>query len=216
MKILTWNIDNSEVDIKQRMELFVDILNTEEPDIICLQEVTKKAYNYLTTNTQYLYTNYNEEFSYVTIIGVKSTVISEGTIIIKLTSSMNREAIWCRTKDFDLVTFHLESSPINSELRKHQIKEILNNKFTDKVIMCGDTNFILQNEGFETDDIQFNGSFVDYSPKEPSYNYLENRRVLGPYISYLDRVFAKDIRIQKSHLIKNDKISDHFGIIFVL
>jgi len=42
MKILTWNIDNSEINIIERMTLLVNILNIEQPDIICLQEVTKK------------------------------------------------------------------------------------------------------------------------------------------------------------------------------
>lgn len=205
MKILTWNIDNSEIEIQKRMELLKMVLNLENPDIICLQEVTKSGYNYLVKNTDYKYTDYNNEVSYTTIIGINPE-ISHTKTIIKLESSMNREAIWFKLKDFDLVTFHLESGPLNSEIRKIQIKQILDNTFSDKVIMCGDTNFILNHESFDN-------SYIDYSPEDPSYNYLENKRILGPYISYLDRVFSKNVELE-SFLVKNDEISDHFGIIF--
>jgi endonuclease/exonuclease/phosphatase family metal-dependent hydrolase len=131
---------------------------------------------------------------------------------------MNREAIWIPIESqelpVDLVTFHLESGSINSTVRQQQIKEIISQGPKGPSIMCGDTNFISPEE-------QFDPQFIDYSPKEPSYDYRINKRILGPWISHLDRVFLKEtspkgLSIKFSTMIRNDDISDHFGILFSL
>jgi endonuclease/exonuclease/phosphatase family metal-dependent hydrolase len=212
MKILTWNIDNDLINISERVLGIVDLLRSQDPDIICLQEVTKVVYDILINKlVDYIFTEYNNERSYTTIMAIKRGIDSQtSTSNIQLTSTMNREAIVYGTENLCIVTFHLESGPVNKQVRRLQINQILQSLNDDKVILCGDTNFIYPDEN----QLLIQNNFTDYSPNEPSYNYLENRRILGPYISYLDRVFAKNVSV-KTTLIKN-QLSDHYCIIMLI
>jgi endonuclease/exonuclease/phosphatase family metal-dependent hydrolase len=94
MKLITWNLDNSDINIINRMILLIDIIRHEQPDILCFQEVTRKAYDYLKNNLHYHFTEFNNEYSYRNIIASK--ILLKDVNLIKLSSSMNREAVHCK------------------------------------------------------------------------------------------------------------------------
>jgi endonuclease/exonuclease/phosphatase family metal-dependent hydrolase len=215
MKVITWNVDNSLIGVNGRSLKLLSTIKEMDPDIICLQEVSKPMYDILIDSdisSSYTFTGYDVAYSYRTIMIIKKSIKIIDLLIIPFwKSSMDREYILLKTHGFNLYTFHLESAPMNFGTRKEQVLQMMNNTdgYRDprSKIMCGDTNFVGEFE-------KIDDGYVDYSPNEPSYNYTENKRVLGPYISKLDRVYTKNLKIETSRLIKDDYISDHFGIVF--
>jgi mRNA deadenylase 3'-5' endonuclease subunit Ccr4 len=58
MKVLTWNIDNDAVNIVQRTELLIKEILGCDPDVVCLQEVIRPAYDQLISDLKsYRFTN---------------------------------------------------------------------------------------------------------------------------------------------------------------
>jgi len=214
MKIMTWNIDNDQINVIERSKKLIEIINNINPDIICLQEVTLPMYNSLITYLiDYKHTLFDNSKSYNIMIFFKNNIENiEEISYKKLTSLMSREVVIFKMKSITLINVHLDSSPINKDIRIKQIdeiKQIINNDINvnNNIVICGDMNFIFEDETIT--------NFIDYSPKEPSYNYITNKRILGPWISRLDRVFSNNEVKNSEIYTKNvEEVSDHFILIF--
>lgn len=208
MKCLTWNIDNSEVDLIERMNKIIKVIVDYDFDLICLQEVTKKMYDYLLVNIEnYKISRYDIEKSFCLVFLIKKE-LNFKIYEFKLTSNMSRNAILIIIENvLGIVNVHLESMPINKLIRQKQIEEILVNTMSlNKLVICGDMNFIYEDETIK--------NFIDFSPEEPSYNFKKNKKILGPWISRLDRIFGRNVEINSQKLICDEFVSDHFGISF--
>lgn len=210
----------SMIDVESRLKKLIVIFETIKPDIICLQEVNKYVYDklkqYFEDVNSPLYGMYknsgydvNSSYSVVVFFRLKSERVALKKISFNITQ-MNRNITWLQFRNFDLITLHLESMKPNKLVRQEQLKQVLSLNLGPRVIICGDFNFIEDDE----DQILINNGYIDYSPEEPSYNYLKNKNILGPWISKLDRIFTKGVDVDESILVEDDEISDHFGIAF--
>lgn len=217
MKILSWNINNSQTDIYNRTFEIIDFINEAKADIIGLQEVIKEMYIYIYSSLSDKY-NISEmqDRNYFTILLVKKNLDKNNDIktIDFSCTGMGRQFTYKTLDDITYITTHLESLPQNKRKRQYQVEDItdfVEEKKLDKVVIFGDLNYIFDDEtinGFNyiTHDIENINDYV-YT-YDSTYNY----NATPPYRSNLDRFYVKNIDNCKVNL-KTNHTSDHFPII---
>jgi endonuclease/exonuclease/phosphatase family metal-dependent hydrolase len=216
-KAISWNIDGNPFFRNDRIIQVIDIIKDKDPDFIALQEVTEDIYRKLVDalTDSYLHSEFIPGFtSFQTIVFVRKT-LSPTFSILKLTSKMNKTAVHVTLQqypDFIFTSCHLEAFGFYKDRRSLQIDEICENvKDYEKVVVCGDLNFIFPDEHFH--------DFIDAGPKAYTYDSLYNSNINDTYRTRLDRIYTKNVSVVGSHLLGTspvDKVfpSDHFGMYF--
>jgi endonuclease/exonuclease/phosphatase family metal-dependent hydrolase len=162
LKILTYNIWFESICMQQRMEAIGSIIEYEQPDIICLQEVTEDSLN-LIHKSKWIQSYYMTQPSlapYFTLIftrfqplhSFRLPFISEMardllTFIISIPTSKGIEYL-------TIATSHLESEYRRKASRRHQLESAFKflsfeSQTTSTGIFCGDMNLV----GSECSDI---------------------------------------------------------------
>jgi exonuclease III len=189
LKVMTMNIWGLEKDklvkysfMKIRMEKIAEIINKEKPDIICFQEVSFSAFNFLNHLIKKQYP-YQSENKFLLDIELKKQRNAHLTNIIyskfkpdsfetyKIGGNLSYDNVLCLAEYKNLVVFNLyaqagskyspgqiDNAKHYSRCRKEQyekIGELINTRFPDKkLIVCGDFNTHLDGEIIDWPEVQ--------------------------------------------------------------
>jgi endonuclease/exonuclease/phosphatase family metal-dependent hydrolase len=214
-----------------RTVALTDVLRRENPDIICLQEVTSNVLKYIKhilTDHKYIYPP--EIDSYGDVILSKYPIVKRETYYYKL-SDMGRKlrltTIDINGKEINIATTHFESEFGEYNLVKRGQFETASKLLSslDNIILCSDTNI-----SCPEDDDKFNACFYDWIDtwkkhgtvdNQFTYDYITNEYVSQKkqqYRSRLDRILYKGkyLMSQTFNLVDTYEFitpSDHSGIV---
>ena len=235
MKIISYNIrHNTFLDIlplwRSRYKRLVDFITKESPDVIGLQEITRKGKRYLRRRLNDYQIVGDSRSSIILTNEYNPILIKRNkTIISYKTYSLSRDINKLGTKskddnfprictivhlenDYLIVNTHIDNS--DAKNKKRQL-EILDNiiskekKDDERIILLGDFNMTLAN-----DDLN------DYSKKykDPFKNNKNSSFVPNKNIKSLDHIFIDKKLYYSKELIDNKTnddgyISDHYPLI---
>ncbi|KAI8907783.1 Endonuclease/exonuclease/phosphatase [Powellomyces hirtus] len=218
LKILSWNIDARVEFRAERVASACTIIQSLDPDVICLQEVLSSTYQEI---RQRLVAGRYEDSGFVhgsSSTGLQTVVMVRKDMApwfetISLSGRMRRTCIVarCQPPYPTVASCHLESFNHNVERRLVQISEIDKSLQQDpRTVLCGDMNFIQPRETFPP-------PWVDVGSNEYTYDALLNTSIRDNFRTRLDRLYIKGIAICNSRLIGTEPLkqifpSDHFGI----
>jgi len=168
LSVMSYNIWFSEYERNERLKSLIHIINKENPDVLCLQEVLPGEYEKLKSklNYNYYFPDSIDEGKYGCVIFSKYGIMKSK--IIKIPSKMDRNllisllSVNFKCDDIEqfekivIANTHFESefSVTVNLMKKEQYKYvsvILNKLFKDygNVILCYDTNVTkLENDFF--------------------------------------------------------------------
>ncbi len=238
MKICTWNLWFSQFMQKKRIEMAMLELQSQNFDIICLQEVNQLMIDEIKKcpifNAYLIIYNIQCITPYVQIFLVKNDLshkIVNFELIYFPQSNMSRKISHLSLNNgINILNIHLESqfekNPSKSDIKFLQLDYLLNYaQKLPKVIICGDFNVN------NTDEILFTTiinkhKFYDIGLKINTYDYKQNNNIQDHFQSGLDRILCNfNCSYLNSGLIglkpflvksKNNSFecysSDHFGL----
>ena len=212
MKIISFNINNDYRNIQENAVKIKNMIKSETPDIIGLQEITSPMYDELLPfllNLKYNVSSKSSRSYFNMMISKFSDTIIE---IPFSTTSMSRSFLKQYVKDLDetFITTHLESIGLNKLIREKQCLEIcevvsLSTYFT----VFGDTNFSQEDE-----DMGGGLTYIDPALKTVfTYDSQLNNNAQTPFRSNLDRFYTNKSIDSKVDILINITFSDHFPII---
>ena len=153
LKVLTYNIWFDPIDRIERTKALIATIIKQDPDIICLQEVTSNVYDIIKNTLSHFY-KYPDSLDhhYGCVILSKYKFSECRTILFKKTC-MHRSLLIVRINDIIIATTHFESIFSKKEKNKIKIaqfkecKDILD-EYTNyyNVILCADTNLLNHEE----------------------------------------------------------------------
>lgn len=242
IKICTWNLWFSTFVQKNRIETAMSELQSQDHDIICLQEITNSIINTINQcpiiNTHQLIYDAKNIISYGQVFLVKNSLCPHITIFQSISfpkSKMSRKI--CQLSldtGITILNVHLESEfvdhPLESDTKFHQLKFLLQYAQNfDKVIICGDCNIGIPDELLFTSIINKN-RFCEIGPKQNTYDYKRNSNIKDHFQSRLDRIFCNfpcqyqnnpllgltPLFVRLSNQVLKCYPSDHFGLNMVI
>jgi tyrosyl-DNA phosphodiesterase 2 len=241
ISFLSYNIWFEEHNWKNRTTAILELLQQNNSDVICLQEVISEFIVLLCEST-FIQNNYyisgNFDSGYDVLMLTKFPCCFYISFFISL---MERKLLFCtftyKDRDFCVSTAHFESLKNSSKVRKEQLDlsfKILNENQTKNSFIClmGDFNFD-NNEEEKNIDESFLDSWLYYKK-----NLRNIKNTLGDNDGYTmcvdpyppwrpDKLFYKgDIKLTKFEIIGREEIevnsyenlkpvltpSDHYGI----
>lgn len=215
MKILSWNINCDYSNISTKVDIIISLIEVYNLDVIGLQEVIPEVYNLLfeKLHEKYTISNKQNKSFFNMIISRFCYPIEE----INFTSTnMRRGFLVHKTDNLTFITTHLESIPININIRQSQVADIIKKikiNDGDDVIVFGDTNFIESKEIFgELHYIKPDTSDVY------TYDSQLNNNATKPFRSNLDRFYTNisKLNVKKIDILLLYTISDHFPILLTI
>jgi exonuclease III len=235
-KVLTYNIWFSDININERLTKLLYLLNKENPDIICLQEVRKDVLAILVNKLKiykFWETSLNENKTYGVVIFSKFKNTKTNIYKFKKTN-MDRHFVIMEldlldNKKINIVTTHLESEfkkyNLKNTIKYHQFTNLLSYlKCKNNVILGGDMNISNEeNDVYILDKFWDDCWILNGSDNNKKYTYDCNTNIFinkkTKYKSRLDRIYIKkngNLELKDFSLIgKGEGIipSDHYGII---
>ena len=218
LSVMSYNIWFSEYERNERLKSLIYIVNKENPDVLCLQEVLSNEYEKLKLklNYDYYFPNSIEEGTYGCVIFSKYNIVKSK--IIKLPSKMDRNLLISQINinfkcgDVDefekmvITNTHFESefSTTSNPTKEQQYKfvsAILNKLFKDygNVILCSDTNVTkIENEFFNKVFIGMGDAWIDTGSdqnNEYTYDNVTNKNLKFRNIvlrSRIDKILYKN------------------------
>jgi len=239
LKLLTFNVLFDDQNLQNRMKAIADIITSEDPDIIALQEVTPKICSILFrlswVHKYYVSDPYGEE------LGKATDGFKYGNVLISkynfhelylrdFVSQQSRKALWGTILLPDgtplcIGNFHLESYAKNHEVRKAQMElfQFVTSPYSP-VILMGDSNM----ENDKEVDLSVNPD--KFKEAWPIVKHAYETQLAGATYSSsfptkrYDRVFFTDKTVEIVHFnrIGKDIVeggtrpSDHLGIVFTV
>ena len=191
LHILSYNIWFEETMIKERTESLINIINKNDPDIVCLQEVRQDVFNILISNLcNYNYYPKRIASSYGCVIFSKYNIIK--CLTIPFQNSMMGRSLIISKIDFPyfdeselsvnkieivIATTHFESifsRKTENTVKLEQFKvahQILDKLYKDyqNVIFCVDTNIITGEED----------KFIPTNSKHEKYDWYDAWSEMG-------------------------------------
>lgn len=222
LTVLTWNIFFDSHKISERTLQIIKIVNDNNPDIICFQEVRKTILDVLIIEFEiggYIIPNKDLQTGrvvknvYSTLIFVKKSLSIDSivNIIPFSTSYMERDILELNIENYCIINVHLEST--NSEqmkkIRTLQLNEIIEKYKNSKTVVCGDFNIRekIQNDYFFDLDVcgdtYFSERFSD-SKYSATYDKVIYNIKNCEYLKRLGDIEYSD----------GNYCSDHDGILF--
>lgn len=220
MKVITYNVWFDLRDYKPRITEICNIIKTNDPDFVCLQEVTKEILIIIREQLPNYYVSREVSEGYNTVILSKHKVDDIITIPFKETNmgrNMHFIEVQINGDVHTIVTTHLESE-IEGDLRFTQISEVFD-KFAGQgnVIIAGDMNF---KETIEPHSFKDSWLLKGTEENRYTFDYTLNHNILGFTKERFDRVFvSNDIKVKEFMLIGTEPTvmgcppSDHFGVL---
>ena len=222
LSVMSWNIYFDDASGDRRYPEVIKTILNQNPDVVCLQEVTNKFIKQLSDHKElnkYSFINTQGAESYRNIILTKNKPDQSGTIT--LPTNMNRYAVYIKTnivnKTLNIINLHLDSMTNDTELRISQLKQILKSTQDDKnILLCGDFNF----GEHDKENTFINNYFSDAARDNKTRTYDVNRNSLASKTKFvfeesrrLDRLLTRgNIRASNYHVLITPH-SDHYPII---
>ncbi|PRP77790.1 Endonuclease/Exonuclease/phosphatase family protein [Planoprotostelium fungivorum] len=240
LKVLTWNIFFGD-DKKIRHPKLLDIVHSEDPDIICFQEVTQDFVNLLMSQA------WVRDHYFVADLSNAWPACWYGVMVLskKRPAKVFRQLLPTRQgrsllafeflingKSFVVSTIHLESMDNDRDIRKAQMGIIFDQiGSSSSSILCGDCNF---GDGPENEEIPH--AYVDawrvlHKTDDPdpklalghTFDHEKNPLIPFPITRRLDRVFLRSSEWEvvgmkmlgeESFKVEEKKTwpSDHWGL----
>lgn len=217
LKVMSYNIWFSEYERDNRLKSLIHIINNENPDVVCLQEVLRGEYEKLKIALKYdnYFPDEIKEGTYGCVIFSKHKIIK--SLSIKLPSNMSRNLMISQinvefdcdgNKEYERIVianthFESEFSRDGNDMKMQQytyVAAILNKLYLDydSVILCADTNVIEpEYKTFDKIFIKMNDSWKDNGSKledEYTYDNLTNKNLKNRNIvlrSRIDRILYR-------------------------
>ncbi len=209
MQILTFNINNSYRDVKNKAMKIIELILETDPEIIGLQEVIPDMYDILFENLNEIYDFSNKKTGmFFNLMMTKYSIKCDIKTMPFVNTSMNRDYIVASSPLFPGITFvttHLESAPSNSAVREKQLDEILETR--KNIFLFGDLNFVYETENVKNLKYlkQINDDIYTYDcDKNPNaYTYRTN----------LDRFYSDLDYYSRVKVFAGMLVSDHFPVL---
>lgn len=229
LTIATYNVWFDTRTINDRIKKIYDLLVSESPTVMCLQEVTAFIYAVLVPKLEkqgYVscYTSVDhfkkvtEKVGYGVLIMSKIPFASVN-IVPFMKTSMGRYYVIAKLASLYIVNTHLESLGNNKETRKSQLNQILEfMKMVPNTVLCMDSNLTdTGDDKFpDTDKLNIADAFiVDGSIEEKRYTYdcNNNENIIYKFRSRLDRIYHRGVtQLSFSMFGMTDPPSDHYGL----
>ena len=148
MKIISWNVNS----IRARLPLIIEILKSEQPDILCLQE-TKVNDNQFPEDlfNEKKYYSYYKGISSYNGIAILSKNKAKKFNVLNICKKNDARYLELYLDDFQIISVYVPAGgdipdPLVNAKFKHKLSflseldRILVKKKKDKVILCGDLN----------------------------------------------------------------------------
>lgn len=227
IRLITYNIWMEDILFDRRIDRIARLIIKNNPDIVCLQEVTPRSFELLKKYLKGFYYFSRDEFyrNYDTLILSKHKILEINNFPFR-NSNMGRSLrhikVLINNKIINIFNIHLESNYRNNEIKNKQLESTFNRVSNyDNFFIMGDTNI--------TNEINLpnylKDAWIDIGKREDlkyTYDYLNNDHIHYKYRSRLDRIYLnQDWKIKDMEFIGNkeeDKIdgvyypSDHFGV----
>lgn len=242
MKLLTYNIWFSDLLINKRLNKLINIIQINNPDVICLQEVRRDVLAILVNKlNKYIYweTSLREDKYYGIAIFSKIKILSKGIYKFKNTK-MDRHFIKIKinynNQNINIITTHLESEFLKKSNSKYEESLKKSNKYLqfynlinffenkNTSILCGDFNISNNDDKFFILNNKWNDAWIiDGSQIEKKNTFDSSKNMYlnskSNYKSRLDRIYYNSSKIKQINFnlignYKDDIIpSDHFGLL---
>lgn len=220
-RILSYNVWFDDISgLSHRYQQITDFIAKEDPDYVCLQEVTpvylailKKAF---LANYQ-IYDDGLSKKSYGNVVLTKSG--NAEVQILPLKTRMNRTALIVQDNHYSIVNIHLESLLKDTNLREQQLSQIINHtQQRPNLIICGDFNF-----GDDEKENELISKFTDTGKKSgvPTYDithnsWAEQNKFPDEPTRRLDKILMRTTKKQLRLEVKKLKFSDHYPIVLTI
>lgn len=240
LSVVSYNIWFDETDRNVRFDALLSLIKSNNPDIICLQEVVPEIYNLLKIQlSEYKYFFPKQiKYRYGCVIFSKYIIENEYDHYYP-NSKMGRNLLAVNIKynssiNITIATSHFESlfdetNSNNVKLEQYMYAQNILNKLYDDgypVILCSDTNILSNEEKYFFTDSRWNDVFYDTSNdvsyETYTYDTKENKNLITRNIkeirSRIDRIMYRGGMTIKSSYYKllrgidGIEPSDHFGL----
>ncbi len=232
LRVATFNVWFGDHELKRRAEALCDLLDTESPDVIALQEFTPAFGSMLRHQPwtrQYQWSTSSEAlYDYSNLLLCRLP-----------NATFERTKLWSyQGRHLDLVyldsgiaigTVHLESRRHNAEIRGTQLSDIFSNFGQSLALLMGDFNFDdgSDEEAFRPDSFRDAWTQLHSPESGPTFDTSSNLMARSQSSSEkqvrYDRVWAKssELHVRTIRRIGLDPIpghnslwpSDHFGLV---
>ena len=234
MKIITYNIrHNTFLDIfsfwRKRYSKLIRYITKESPDIIGMQEITRKGKRYLekrltdynaygeSRSSMFLTNEYNPIFikNNIDILSSKTYSLSDDINRLGTKTKEDNFPRICtivHIKDYMIVNTHIDNSDADNKKRLLDILDSIikkEKKENEYLILMGDFNMSLAND----DLLKYSNDFNDPFRNNKNSSFVPNKEIRS-----LDHIFLDKKLSYKKELIDNKTnddgfISDHYPLI---
>jgi endonuclease/exonuclease/phosphatase family metal-dependent hydrolase len=204
MRILNFNVQKENEDNAGKVSVISDLLTTHNPDVVGLQEVSPELYDLLfEVKGDYIISEKNLTAPFFNVILSRyDTPFTSGNF----TETVNNRGYLTQVTPYGLfVNVHLDSWPVNAELRSRQLLEI-QTLYPDAKVLFGTINFTEPEEVVPSPFVYCEKN----SPEFFVYDSHKNVRAL-PYFRFdHSRVYVADPLITYDvTVLAQIKISNH-------
>ena len=220
-KILSYNVWFDDASgLSYRYQQITDFLAKEDPDYVCLQEVTPKYLDLLRKEFLAKYQIYDDGLAkkqYGNVIFTKNGPAKAQ--ILPLETRMNRVALIVQDKSYSIVNVHLESMQTDTDIREQQLSQVINHtRLLPYLIICGDFNF-----GDAERENERISEFTDTGKDsgEPTYDIEHNElaaknRFPDEPTRRLDKILLRKDKQTFRLEVKKLTFSDHYPIVLTI
>jgi endonuclease/exonuclease/phosphatase family metal-dependent hydrolase len=209
MKLISVNIWFDNYLKYERINLLLDYILKNKPDIIFLQEVKIDILSFLYKKIEFIYKYIHfsvEENNYGLVILSKNEIKNREYYKFN-NSKMGRGILFCEINNIIFATTHLESVFKNEKTKIDQFNNSIKllSKYNN-VIFGGDMNLKKELDSFNFIDMYDNSKNNKFT-----YDGLNNLFIKNKYRNRLDRIYYKgSFKINNFNLNKEYIVSDHF------
>lgn len=220
-KILSYNVWFDDASgLSYRYQQITDFLAKEDPDYVCLQEVTPKYLELLRKEFSAKYRIGDDGLAkkpYGNVVFTKSE--HAGVQILPLETQMDRTALIVQDNHYSIVNVHLESMLTDTDIREKQLSQIISyTRQFPYLIICGDFNF-----GDAERENEWISEFTDTGKGsgEPTYDIEQNKiatknRFPDEPTRRLDKILLRKDKKTFRLEVKKLMFSDHYPIVLTI
>jgi len=220
-KILSYNVWFDDASgLSYRYRQITDFLAKEDPDYVCLQEVTPKYLKILKKEFPAKYQIYDDSLvkkQYGNVIFTKNEPAR--VQILPLETRMSRTALIVQDSHYSIVNVHLESMLTDTHIREQQLSQVINHtQQLPHLIICGDFNFgDMEKENERISEFTDTGKDAG----EPTYDIEHNKlaaknRFPDEPTRRLDKILLRKGHPTFRLEVKKPMFSDHYPIVLTV
>lgn len=197
MKVLTWNL-NCEGNYKERLPHIIELVRSENPDIIAFQEVLYGSYDLIISAFEGYYYYLDHKVKYNRLYG--ELILTKFEILeasyVPYGRSPNIRGITCyKHNDFWVITTHLENKDNHNNNNTKELINYIQSRQIKNFVLLGDFNYYTH-EG------------------KLDYNQVNTEPTYREYDSRPDRVYFNNFEVESCKVVETD-LSDHYPIVSI-